>query len=127
MYPSDRFLNRVVKLKKSHLSDSESDQTDLVRIAFEDEVRHLPVALTAELFGEFSADLRTSPGDTVFDRCRRLGDVIDLVCEQYDSENDPLAARDWSIIADLISDHAAELEMRLVTYIMSLAVDHHAL
>ena len=82
--------------------------------------------MVEELLDHFSADLTTGEGETPFDRCRKLGDVMDALHEQYDTENDPLTTEDWSVLGGVISDNALDLDMELVTYVMKLAVEHKA-
>ena len=87
---------------------------------------HLPSNLVDGILNHFAADLAEGPGETAFDRCEILGDVLDVLHEQYDEEHDPLDSPSWSVIAGIVSDLALDLDMDFVTYVMKLAVDHRA-
>ena len=126
MFSSERFLARISKFRKSNRTDSADKQIATVRNTFADMNRHLPAGVVKELLDHFTLNLSEGPGDSAFDRCEKLADVIDVLHEEYDSRHDPLDAEDWTAIGDVISDHAHHLDMGFVTYIMKLAVDHHA-
>ncbi len=53
--------------------------------------------------------------------------MVDLFWMQYDDEADPLSREDWSVLRDLIDEHAQELELSLVQYVMERVVSHKAL
>ncbi len=99
---------------------------EMIRLSFTDMNRHLPTGLVEELLDRFTLNLTEGPEDSAFDRCEKLADVVDVLHEEYDSESDPLNAQDWTAIGDTISEYARNVDMGFLTYIMKLAVDHHA-
>lgn len=101
-------------------------QITAIRNVFVDMNRHLPTGLVEGLLDHFMMNLVEGSGDSVFDRCRKLADLIDVLHEEYDTENDPLNVEDWAAIGDAIADQASGLDMEFVTYVMKLAVDHNA-
>ena len=127
MFPSERFLARIGKFRKSGRTDPAAQQVAAIRESFVDLNRHVPIEIVEELLDHFTADLAEGPDDSPFDRCRKLADVMDVLHEQYDSDNDPLTAEDWGAIGGVVSDNAPDLDMDLVTYVMKLAVDHKAI
>ena len=126
MFSSERYLARISKFRKSNRTEPVDKQIAMIRNTFADMNRHLPAGVVEELLDHFTLNLAEGPEDSAFDRCEKLADVIDVLHEQYDSENDPLNIEDWTAIGNVISDHARHLDMVFVTYIMKLAVDHHA-
>ncbi len=126
MFSSERFLAKISKFRKSDRTDSVDTQIATIRSTFVDMNRHLPAGVVDELLDHFTLNLTEGPEDSAFDRCEKLGDLVDVLHEEYDSRNDPLDVKDWTAIGDVISDHARHLDMEFVTYIMKLAVDHHA-
>ena len=126
MFPSERFLARISKFRKSNRTEPVDTQIAMIRNAFIDMNRHLPASLLEGLIEHFTMHLAEGPEDSAFDRCEKLADVIDVLHEEYDNNNDPLDAEDWAPISEAVSDHADSLDMGFVTYIMMLAVDHHA-
>jgi hypothetical protein len=124
MFPSDRFLSRIAGLKKTKRNDSLEQQIDAIRVAFVDACRNLPAPLVLALFEEFESSLKPEGDESAFDHGTVLGDIVDVLHGQYDSENDPLDQEDWSLIGAVLSDFAFDLDMELVTYVMKLAVDH---
>jgi len=98
----------------------------VIRNSFTEMNRHLPPGLVDELLDHFTANLAEGSEDSAFDRCEKLADVLDALHEEYDNKSDPLNAEDWTVISGAVSDHALHLDMEFVTYIMKLAVDHHA-
>jgi hypothetical protein len=127
MFPSERFLARISKFRKSSRTEPVEQQVAAIRESFMELNQHLPTGIVDELFECFAAGLVDGPEDSAFDRCGKLGDMMDVLHEQYDSENDPLATQDWAAIGSVISDNAFDLDMNLVTYVMKLAVDHKAI
>lgn len=98
----------------------------MIRGSFVDMNRHLPAGVAEDLLDHFTLNLAEGPEDSAFDRCEKLADLIDVLNEEYDSNNDPLNTEDWAAISGVVSDYAQNLDMGFVTYIMKLAVDHHA-
>ncbi|MEE8440167.1 MAG: hypothetical protein V3S41_00475 [Spirochaetia bacterium] len=126
MYSSERFLARISKFRKTNRSEPVEKQMEMIRLSFTDMNRHLPTGLVEELLDRFTLNLTEGPEDSAFDRCEKLADVVDVLHEEYDSESDPLNAQDWTAIGDTISEYARNVDMGFLTYIMKLAVDHHA-
>jgi hypothetical protein len=124
MFTSERFLARVGKLRKSDRAEPMDRQITAIRKVFVDMNRHLPTGLVEGLLDHFTMNLAEGSGDSPFDRCRELADLIDVLHEEYDTENDPL--NDWAAIGDAISGQASDLDMEFVTYVMKLTVDHNA-
>lgn len=98
----------------------------MIRRAFIELNRHIPISILDALLDHFTAGLTEGPAGTPFDRCGTLGEVTDVLAEQYDEKADPLGREDWRVIGAIISDNALELDMEFVTYVMKLAVDHGA-
>lgn len=129
MFPSDRFIGKIQKQRKANRTRPREEQVAVIGQTFLEVNRHLPSELVEELFQHFAGELEAGDGPepSPFDACSRLGDVVDVLHEEYDVDADPLSAADWSVIGEIVSAHALKLEMNYVTYVMKLAVDHHAL
>ncbi|MFP4302249.1 MAG: hypothetical protein ACOC47_02035 [Alkalispirochaetaceae bacterium] len=114
MYTSDRFQKEFRKLRKS-----ESPEELLLHLEqrFLRYLPGLPPELGQELFSHCYERWEAGAGDLIF------GDVLDLMQQQYDEENDPLSDEDWETIREIVSSHAVDLDMHLVTYIMQLVVE----
>ena len=81
-----------------------------------------------ERFSPERARGAADPGDTsLFDGSGRLADTVDVLCEEYDSGNDPLGREEWAALGEITSEYAPDLDMRLVSYVMGLVVDHHGM
>lgn len=119
----------MAKLRKSHRTEPLAEQMELIRSAFFHAMRHLPHGMVEDLADRFVSRLGSAadPESSIFDSCRDLADVIDIFWESYDEEHDPIGPDDWAAISEITSDYALELDMQLVSYVMTLAVDHHAL
>ena len=144
MHPSDSFLHKLRKIRKQLAEDEDGAEAvqQRVREAFYGSVPSLPEAMVEELFLHFCRRLTGSSGAVAageapveadhggpheeLDRLEALADVVDLLNEDYDEERDPLDAADWPVIRDVCSDYAVELNMRTVSYVMRLVVDHGA-
>ena len=135
MPASDSFLHKLRKIRKQ-LEDSQDHIRQRVRDAFHGSVPALPEALVDELFEHFdrrlaasaagkSATTERSPHDEL-SRYEPLADVVDLLSQDYDENADPLQPEDWPVIRDVFSNYAGELNMRTVTYVMRLVVEHGA-
>ncbi len=128
MFPSEQFLRTMAKLRKTHRTEPLADQIQMVRSAFYHALRHLPQPMVDDIAECFVSRLGVTadPEMSVFDSCRELADIIDIFWESYDEEHDPIGQDSWAAISEITSDYALELDMKLVTYVMKLAVDHHA-
>lgn len=128
MYPSEQFLRTMAKLRKTHRTEPVADQIEMIQSAFYHALSHLPQGMVEDIAEYFISRLRAADdsGHSVFDSCRDLADVIDIFWEAYDEEHDPIGHDDWSQISEITSDYALDLDMKLVSYVMKLAVDHHA-
>ena len=54
-----------------------------------------------------------------------LGVLCGIFLQDYDES--PLAAADWEELRDIVNEGAGEMDIDLLTYVMSLVVDHGAL
>lgn len=126
MYPSDRFLSRIARIRKTGRGKSAEAQIESIRTTFLDATRVVPERLAQAVFDEFGSTLMEGDGETVFDRCQVMGDLVDVLHCQYDEENDPLDTGQWALISSVVSEFALDMEMGFVSYIMSHALDHHA-
>mgnify|MGYP006273610639 FL=1 len=77
----------------------------------------VPPEMAQELFAHCHSRWQEGAGDLIF------GDLLDLMQQQYDEENDPLAPEDWEAVRDIVSSYAVELDMHLVTYVMQLVLE----
>ena len=125
MNASRRFLFRASQIRKKQRTDALEIQIDSIGSAFGDALTELPAGMADELFAHFGRELVTATEEEMYGDCaQRLADVIDLFDYDYDLDDDPLLAEDWQVIRDIVSEHALVLDMRLVSYVMSLVVDH---
>jgi hypothetical protein len=127
MHPSERFLHKLRRIKKEgdeHLAaPALREQVDA---AFRHSISGMPPEMVEELFQHFYD--RAVPEDTPFyiaiERLEVLGDVVDLLNNDYDDEADPFTAADWEAVRDIVSSYAVDLDMNLVNYVMTRVVEH---
>ena len=125
MFASERLLARLSRIRKENWQISAEEIESSVRQSFTGLLSGLPPGMPDEVFGQFwETVIRRNDDQPAVDRARYLADVVDLFCGQYDTDNDPLHPDDWEIVADLVNDFAMEMDMKAVTEIMALVVDH---
>ena len=127
MFTSERFLSRVARLRKEHRDEPVDRQVELAREAFLGLLGRLPPAMAREAYEVFSERVleRAGAEGCFFDHAAYLSDLADLFNGQYDTDNDPLVAEDWPLVAEIVNDYALEMDMGTVNYVMCLVIDHH--
>lgn len=121
MFHSRSFMAHAQKTRKHHRDDPDAIERDL-EAYFIRQVPQVGNELAADLF----AHIWQSRSDFT-DRTQSLGDILDLLFQQYDDETDPLTQEDWEVLRDSIDQHALDLDMSLVQYVMERVVAHHAI
>ena len=120
MFRSDRFDRDLGRSLREHGNDvtDPAFQTRAEEM-FQAHLRHLPQPFVGELFAYGIQQVEQESADISI-----FGELIDLLWQDYDDRNDPLTAEDWSILRDLVDEHAIDLDMQLVQYIMERIVAH---
>ncbi|MEX2443156.1 MAG: hypothetical protein WD492_06115 [Alkalispirochaeta sp.] len=121
MFHSRSFIAQAQKIRKHAAGDTTTFARDLEQ-RFAKQLSHLPAEAAAELFSHCTTT-RTDGDEQV----QVLGDVLDLLHQQYDDEADPLLPEDWVLLREIIDQHAGELDMDLIQYVMERVVSHRAL
>jgi hypothetical protein len=89
----------------------------------------LPQPFLEEAFRYYADRIRRAETDELYDAVYHVGDVIDLLAREYDEQNAPLAEDEWQFLQELVSDHADQIDMETVSYIMGAALSgghfHH--
>jgi hypothetical protein len=95
-----------------------------VRTTFDLSLAGLPADMRADIFAYLIDHFPDRQGEfpELLDYTTYMGDVIDLLNEEYDEDNDPLYAEDWEFVRDSVSDFAGDLDMKLLNYVMGLVV-----
>ena len=127
MHPSERFLHKLRRIKKEgHEQVDAATFREQVHDAFSHSLSGMPPEMVEEIFEHFYE--RSVPTNTPFyiaiERLEVLGDVVDLLNNDYDDEADPFTASDWEALRDIVSAYAVELDMSLVNYVMTRVVEH---
>jgi hypothetical protein len=121
MFHSRSFIAQAQKIRKHAAGDGDEFVRRLAE-QFSRQLSHLPRELSSELFDHCMA----TRSDTD-QRVQALGDILDLMYQQYDEAVDPLLPADWQLLRDIIDQFAADLDMAVVQYVMERVVSHHAL
>jgi hypothetical protein len=121
MFHSRSFIAQAQKIRKHAAGDPEVFARDLEE-RFTRQLSPLPAEAAAELFSHC-----TTTRTDVDEQVQVLGDIIDLLHQQYDDAADPLLPEDWILLREIIDQHADELDMALIQYVMERVVSHRAL
>ncbi|MFW5827376.1 MAG: hypothetical protein ACOCU4_04755 [Alkalispirochaeta sp.] len=121
MFHSRSFIAQAQKIRKHAAGDPAAYARELEE-RFVRQLSHLPAEAAADLFAHCRAT-RTDRDE----QAQVLGDLLDLMHQQYDDEADPLLPEDWVVLREIIDQHAGELDMTLIQYVMERVVSHRAL
>lgn len=121
MFHSRSFIAQAQKIRK-HTSGDPTAFAHELEERFTKQLSHLPADAAAELFAHC---LATRPDAD--EHMQVLGDILDLLHQQYDDDADPLLPEDWFLLREIIDQHADELDMTLIQYVMERVVSHKAL
>ncbi|MFW5695568.1 MAG: hypothetical protein ACOCYB_10400 [Alkalispirochaeta sp.] len=121
MFHSRSFIAQAHKIRKHTAGDSAAYARQLEE-RFVRQLSHLPEEAAAELYAHGTAT-RTDRDEQI----QVLGDLLDLLHQQYDDETDPLLPEDWVLLREIIDQQADELDMNLIQYVMERVVSHRAL
>lgn len=121
MFHSRGFTARATRLQKDH-RDNPDGFTSALEDLFVASVRQVPEQMARDLAAHGSASRPEQD-----DRLQLLADMVDLLHQQYDEQADPLTTEDWAVLRDVVDEHAVDLDMELVQYVMERVVSHHAL
>lgn len=120
MFRSNRFDTDLIRLLRQHGNDIEAlDFQKQADDLFSSHLRNLPAPFVGELFAHGLERIRNGEADLDL-----LGTFIDLLWQDYDDTSDPLSPGDWSVLRDLVDEHAVDLDMGLMHYIMERVVSH---
>jgi len=121
MFHSRSFITHAHKIRK-HAADDSTAYARELEARFAQQLSHLPAEVAADLFAHCTST--RSDGD---EQIQALGDLLDLMHQQYDDDADPLHPEDWVLLREIIDQHAGELDMTLIQYVMERVVSHRAL
>ena len=130
---ADRFLSASRKIIKSARQRADSGTHGIMdeqasselRSSFQRAMPRFPEEMLEELY-----DYATDQSDGMQDHERGIGllaDIVEVAHCDYEDDTGTLTQEDWTSIAGLFSDFAVDLDMTVVTYVMSAAIDRHAL
>lgn len=120
MYRSNNFLAQCRRLSRA---EPEHRQQELENL-FLRSIPAGPRGFGLEIFSWAVQSERSRDPDQLH---QLLADLVDLLWMQYDDEADPLEHDDWAMLRDVVDEHAQELELTLVQYIMERVLAHKAL
>ncbi|TVR72094.1 MAG: hypothetical protein EA427_03620 [Spirochaetaceae bacterium] len=115
MYRSSSFI------KQCHRLDSPDRALEEL---FLRHLPRLPRGIGLELYRHATQSDRGTDRDQLH---QLLADMVDLLWMEYDDEANPLTREDWEVLRDLIDEHAQELDLNLVQYVMERVVSNRAL
>lgn len=118
MYRSSNFLKQSRRLSRAGSTDQALEEL------FQKSLPQLPRGIGLEIYAHATQGERGHDPDQLH---QLLADMVDLLWMQYDDEANPLTREDWELIRDLIDEHAQDLELTLVQYVMERVVSNHAL
>lgn len=121
MFRSNSFVATADRIERQN-----RDSPDAVRSGFERAFRAGARSIPAGMLGELFSYLfdRYEAGEVTR---QAFGDMLDLLAMEYDDQNDPLHSNDWRTLAELVDEYAADMDMKLVQYIMERVLSHRAL
>ncbi len=124
MNMSERFYRSLDKIENRYRNEGLSATVEAVREAFEDGMGKVPEDLVRAVYLRFLDGFnRSGKPETEFVRSAYdLGAFIDLFWMEYDENYRKLSEDDWVFLRDELSACAGEMDMDILTYVMSQIV-----
>ncbi len=119
MSESDRFFLSLKKIGKSGQDRPGWDRREEIREAFFTHTTVLPEEMQYNIF-DYQAEQHTDFKELI----KALSVLVDLFNEDSALDEDYLESKDWIYIKEVTSDFGYELEKPLLTYVMSLVMEH---
>ena len=119
MSESDRFFISLRKIGKSGKDQPLRDRSEEIRKAFFTHTTMLPEEMQYDIF-DFHVERHTDFEELI----KALSVLVDIFNEDCDLDEDYLDSGDWIYIKEVTSDFGYELEESLLTYVMSLVMEH---
>ena len=122
---SERFLSNLNKLKRNLHGEGLETTVEAVRSAFTQAMAGLPEGMIEELYLNFldSFGKTGRPEAEFMDHAERLGLFVDLFHQELDERSFGASPEELRFIRDLVNSYADELDMNMVTAIMTLLID----
>lgn len=125
MYTSNMFLKTVEFVDRKRHSLSLGDALEKLKHSFQAEMKDSPAEFNRQVFTYFLGPAGASPEitDELVERAHKLGDVIDLFNGEYNDQNDDFTEEDWLFLKESASEYAEEMDMHVLTAVMSRIMD----
>jgi hypothetical protein len=125
VYTSSVFLKTVEFVDRKRHSLSLGDALEKLKQSFQSEMKDCPSGLNRQVFTYFLGPAGASPEITndLVERAHKLGDVIDLFAGEYNDQNDDFTEEEWLFLKECASEYAEEMDMQVLTAVMSRIMD----
>ncbi len=126
MVMSEKYYRSLDKLKSRLRDEGLKTTVGAVQEAFESSMGKVPEDLARAVFLRFLDGFNRSgkaEGEFI-ESAYSLGPFIDVFWMEYDAKEDPLSGDDWVFLRETVNEAAGELDLKILTYVMQLIVEH---
>jgi hypothetical protein len=121
----DKFLSDIARWKGAGPSGQDPAQLEALRRMFFEHLRAMPNDLLSDIFMDF-LERYSKDGETGRARAIAwLSGIASLFSGEYDGT--PFSSEDWESLRESVSANAGDMDIDLLTEIMSLILEHDAL